>query len=105
MEAAKKFNDSRRLAPVKGIQTTPGYECFSESSVRHLIYGSEDRVASNGDVIKGNGLGPAIIRIGRRVLIDLDEFDRWIDSHRQQRPEETLLTEQCSDEEIQDGSS
>jgi hypothetical protein len=31
----------------------------------------------------GNGLASAIIRIGRRVLIDLDRFDAWIEAQRE----------------------
>jgi len=40
---------------------------LSEPSVRALIHKS-DR----------NGLSPHIYRIGRRVLIDLDGFQRWV---------------------------
>lgn len=29
-----------------------------------------------------NGFSRCVIRIGRRVLIDIDEFDAWINSHR-----------------------
>ena len=28
------------------------------------------------------GGGPAYVKIGRRVLYDLEELDRWLDSHR-----------------------
>tara|TARA_Y100000031_G_C8198441_1_gene374969 strand:+ start:1233 stop:1370 length:138 start_codon:yes stop_codon:yes gene_type:complete len=40
---------------------------------------------SGGESIPGNGLAEerAIIRVGRKVLIDLDAFDRWLDDHRE----------------------
>ncbi len=30
----------------------------------------------------GNGLSKSILRIGRKILIDVDEFDIWLESHR-----------------------
>ena len=72
----------RRLVTVKSLSSTPGYECFSESALRHLMFNAEDRKSSKGELIKGNGLARAIVRLGRRVLIDLDEFDAWLDEHR-----------------------
>jgi hypothetical protein len=44
---------------------------FTESSLRSLIFHS-----------KTNGLEEAIVRIGRRVLIDLEAFDRWLHQQR-----------------------
>ena len=72
----------RRLITVAKLPDQPGYECFTEGGIRHLIFNSNDRLNSKGEVIPGNGLGSAIIRVGRRVYIDLDRFDKWIDSHR-----------------------
>jgi hypothetical protein len=40
---------------------------FSESSLRWLIFNAES-----------NGLDRALVRVGRRVLIDLTEFERWL---------------------------
>jgi hypothetical protein len=41
---------------------------FSESSIRWLIFNE-----------KTNGFSRCVRRIGRKVLIDLDEFEIWID--------------------------
>lgn len=72
-----------RLAPISVIAQMPEYkECFTVSSLRHLVFQAEDRVTSKGEAISGVGLGSAIIRIGRKVLIDLDVFDQWIELHR-----------------------
>ena len=72
-----------RLATVNQVPGISGYEWLTVSALRHLIFQAEDRFCSTGQVIKGNGLSRAIIRVGRKVLIDLDEFDRWIDDHRE----------------------
>lgn len=73
----------RRLVTVKDLPDVPGYSVFSQAALRHLIFKAEPRVVSQGKIISGNGLNRAIIRIGRRVLIDLDAFDAWLDGHRE----------------------
>jgi hypothetical protein len=82
-ESAPAVNHPRRrLATV--AQASNEYPAFSQAALRDLIFKSEDRFNSRGDRIPGNGLGEAgaIVRIGRKVLIDLDAFDAWIDSHK-----------------------
>ncbi len=74
----------RRLATIRKCASTPGYDVFTESALRHLIFGSEERLNSRGEATKGNGFGRVVIRIGRKVFLDLDEFDNWIESHRVQ---------------------
>lgn len=68
----------RPLHPVKLFAER--YPAFTEAAQRALIYASKDRVASGGRIIKGNGLeeAGAIVRIGRRVLIDEQAFFRWV---------------------------
>lgn len=48
-------------------------ESLNENQLRWLIFNS-----------RNNGLDDhgAIVRIGRRVYIDVDAFDRWIDSQQ-----------------------
>jgi hypothetical protein len=53
----------------------------TEGVLRNLIWKSADRMYSLG-TIKGNGLTPAIIRIGRRVVLDEVKLIEWIESHR-----------------------
>ena len=72
-----------RCAQVSDIPNLPGYEWTTESFLRHAIFNSKDRTGSGGTIIPGNGLAPAIVRLGRRVLIDLDAFDDWLESHRE----------------------
>ena len=75
---------SERFVTVKRLAELPAYKGWlTESSVRHLIFTATRRFNSKGEELPSNGLDKAIIRIGRKVLIDLDEFDRWIDDHRE----------------------
>lgn len=61
----------KRYVPPKKIpELFP--EAFSEASVRWLIFNEQS-----------NGFSRCVRRIGRKVLIDLDQFEMWID---QQRP-------------------
>jgi hypothetical protein len=44
---------------------------FSEAALRKLILHAPL-----------NGLEPAIVRLGRRVLIDSERFNEWLNQHR-----------------------
>lgn len=70
----------RRVATV--AQVAGLYPVFTQCALRDLIFKAADRQNSRGDRIPGNGLAEAgaIIRIGRRVLFDLDAFEAWLDS-------------------------
>ncbi len=52
-------------------QVTQARPAFTEASLRWLIFNAER-----------NGLNQALVRIGRRVLIDLERFDHWLEDHR-----------------------
>lgn len=60
---------------------------FTAASLRDIRFKADDRINSRGDVIKGNGSAAAGVwaTIGRKVLIDLDALDRWIESHKEAR--------------------
>lgn len=59
---------------------------WTQAALRNFILNSADRVNSRGERIPGNGLAEAgaIVRVGRRVLIDEQAFFRWI--AEQQKP-------------------
>lgn len=62
-------------------QFSDRHKAFTQPSIRNLILNSEDRLNSRGErIIPGNGLAEAgaIVRIGRRVLVDEAAFFRWI---------------------------
>ena len=56
---------------------------FSAQALRDMKFKAFDRKNNRGEVIPGNGTGPAgvWIQIGVKVLIDLDALDRWMRSH------------------------
>ena len=60
---------------------------WSAPALRNLILNAEDRLTSRGERIPGNGLAEAgaIVRIGRRVLIDEGRFFGWI-AAQQKKP-------------------
>lgn len=82
MGESSNYHSGKRLVTVKQLTGHPRYQWLTEASLRHLIFASRRRVGTRGAAIPGNGLDRALIRIGRKVLVDLDEFDRWIESHR-----------------------
>jgi hypothetical protein len=52
-----------------------------EATLRDFIYHADERYSSRG-VIPGNGLLPAIYRVGRKVLIDEAGFFDWLERFR-----------------------
>jgi len=62
---ATKF-ETKRLATVKQIPSL--YPAFTQSSLRWLIFNQST-----------NNFSQCVRRIGRKVLIDLDQFEQWID--------------------------
>lgn len=76
--------------------TTPAYRfatieqaaklrpAFTAPALRDIRFKSADRLNSRGEKIKGNGSAAVWITLGRKVLIDLDAFDKWINQHRGQ---------------------
>ena len=85
MDNDDKQHAGHRLATIPNMARMPAYRgAFSVSSLRHLVFQAKSRVNSRGDPLPGNGLEESgtIIRLGRKVLIDLDRFDAWMSSHR-----------------------
>ncbi|MCB1927744.1 MAG: hypothetical protein KDH17_06860 [Rhodocyclaceae bacterium] len=80
---ARRQLAQKRLATV--AQAAQQYDgVFTESAIRDMIFKAEDRFNSRGDRIPGNGMAEAgvILRIGRKVILDLDAFDAWLDSRK-----------------------
>lgn len=59
----------KRLSTVK--QTAELYPAFSLSSLRWLIFNKQ-----------ANGFSMCVRKIGRKVLIDLDQFEAWVDAQQ-----------------------
>ena len=62
--------DFQNLRTVKQIaESNPA---FTEASLRWLIYKSDQ-----------NGIDEVLVRVGRRVLFDMDRFNDWLERQRQ----------------------
>ena len=66
-----KADDIPTLKVVK--QFSQDHAAFTEAALRAIIFNADDRPSTAG-TIPGNGFAPAIVRIGRRVLIDEQKF-------------------------------
>jgi hypothetical protein len=59
----------KRLSTVSNLPNFYPDAGFTQSSIRWLIFNSKE-----------NGFGHCIRRMGRKVLIDLDAFEEWLDN-------------------------
>jgi hypothetical protein len=62
-------------------QLADKHPAFSQGALRNLIFLAGSRNTSKGK-IEGNGLAVALVRIGRKVLIDEAKFFNWIDAQQ-----------------------
>jgi hypothetical protein len=63
-------------------QVTERHPGISQRTLRHWIFNAKDRRSWNGGrevLISGNGFGRAIIRKGRKILIDESALLDWLD--------------------------
>ena len=67
---------TRNLLTVR--QFADKHPAFSQSALRNYLFLADDRKTSKGN-IKGNGLSIAVVRIGRKLLIDEAKFYQWVD--------------------------
>lgn len=77
------MEDSRSLLTVP--QFAEKHPAWSQAALRALILNADDRLNTRGDRIAGNGLAQAILRVGRKVLIDERAFFGWIIEQQKQR--------------------
>jgi hypothetical protein len=70
------------LSTVKNLPNFFPAAGITPAVARAHVFKSEDRKNSRGEIIKGNGLAAAgaIIRCGRKVLIDVDRYAAWLSS-------------------------
>lgn len=62
-------------------QFSEKHPAFTQGSIRQLIFRSRSRQTSRGN-LAGNGLNVALVRLGRKVLIDEVKFFEWLDSQQ-----------------------
>jgi len=64
---------SKRLSAVKYVPSHYPDSGLTESSIRWLLFNSEE-----------NGFGSCVRRVGRKILIDLDAFENWMEHEAMQ---------------------
>lgn len=65
-------------------QFSDKHPAFTQGAIRNLIFLAESRKTSRG-TIQGNGLNIALVRIGRKLLIDEEKFFQWIDEQQEMK--------------------
>ncbi|MGO9443907.1 MAG: hypothetical protein ACLPXB_03925 [Thiobacillaceae bacterium] len=91
MNASSEAQADEQSAKDFGTRPPPVYSvnifskrnpAFSPSSVRALLFKADSRYDSKGRIIPGNGLieSGAVLRLGRKVLIDEERFFIWLRS-------------------------
>jgi len=75
-------NSFPTLSTVKNLPSFFPAVGLTVPAVHGQIFKSQDRFDSKGRKIAGNGLAStgAIIRRGRKVLIDVDKYGAWLSS-------------------------
>ena len=58
-------------------QFSEKHPAFSQGGLRNMIFLASARHSSKGE-IPGNGLDVALVRIGRKLLIDESRFFEWV---------------------------
>lgn len=71
-----------RIVPLTQAPEASGYNWLTLPMLRHWVFQSQSRIAADGAVVEGNGFDACLLRIGRRILVDLDRFDAWLNGHR-----------------------
>ena len=80
MSESQKVNNLPILSNVKNLPSFFPSAGLTTAAVHGQIFKAEDRFDSKGRKIPGNGLAAtgAIIRRGRKVLIDVDKYAAWL---------------------------
>lgn len=79
-DAQTVANILSKLATVKSLPSCFPLLGLTTAAIQGQIFKSQDRIDSKGRKIPGNGLAAsgAIIRRGRRVLVDVDKYAAWL---------------------------
>ncbi len=63
-------------------ETARKYPFLSEATLRDKVYHSRERLVRQRRDIPPNGFARCIVKLGRQILIDLDQLDALIEEHR-----------------------
>lgn len=76
----QRTQSEQTLYTIRQLVALDEFSFLTESSVRHYIFYSQPRPSAFGGNLPPNGLleTGAIIRIGRKILIDINLFRKWL---------------------------
>jgi len=75
----KPTTPARTLLTVQ--QFAAKHPAWTLGAIRNLLFYATPRKSSHGPVLP-NGLAPAIVRLGKKVMIDEVRFFEWLDSQQ-----------------------
>lgn len=80
MQESQAVTTLPKLATVKNLPSCFPLLGLTPAAIHGHIFKAQDRLDSKGRKIAGNGLAAtgAIIRRGRKVLIDVDRYGAWL---------------------------
>ncbi len=70
-----------RIVPLTMVPETSNFSWLTIATLRHWVFNSDYRYAASGQRIAGNGFNTCILRVGRRIYVDLDRLETWLLSH------------------------
>ena len=75
----------QNLYTIKQFVSLQEFSFLTEAALRHHIFYSQPRLSADGSTLNGNGLAEvgAIVRIGRKILIDVTAFRVWLSQSTQ----------------------
>ncbi len=81
---ATTYKSDAQLVTVRQLAQMDRYRLvFTENRIRSLIAAGSPRINGFGQIAPPNGiLESAVIRVGRRILIDPELFEAWLRSNK-----------------------
>ena len=78
-------NEVPKLSSIKNVPSQFPLLGLTTAAIHAQIFKAKDRLDSKGRRIPGNGLSEsgAIIRRGRKILIDIDRYAAWLSNSSQ----------------------
>lgn len=74
-----------RIVPLIKVPEATGYDWLLISTLRQWVFYSKPRYSASGHTIPGNGFDVCLLRVGRKLLVNLDRFEEWLHSHHEQK--------------------
>lgn len=71
-----------RIVPLNEVPSIEGYGYLKIPTLRQWVFRSAPHFSAKGEQKPSNGFDACLVRIGRRVYVNLDSLDTWLLSHQ-----------------------